>query len=74
LYKNGGATDDDILLARLDANHKEMMAKIDAEMEANRNAWRKERTACQETTETCLECKEPTSADMKACQETTACQ
>jgi hypothetical protein len=29
--------------------------------------------ACQETMEACLECKEPTSADMKACQKMTVC-
>jgi hypothetical protein len=33
-----------------------------------------ERTACQETTEARLEFQEPTSADMKACEQTTVCQ
>jgi hypothetical protein len=47
------------LLAKMEANHKEMMAKTDAEteamrdkrMEANRDD-RKERTSCHEATET----------------------
>jgi hypothetical protein len=42
-------------------------------MEANGNAWQKERMACQETIEARLVCEEPTSMDMKACQETTTC-
>jgi hypothetical protein len=33
-------------------------------------ACRNERTACQEMTEAHLECKEPSSVDMKAVQET----
>jgi hypothetical protein len=37
------------------------------------SACRNERTACQEMTEAHLECEEPASADMKACQDTTAC-
>jgi hypothetical protein len=65
--------------ARLNTNQKEIIAKIDAEteamrdkrLEANRNTWRKARTADQETMEARLECEEPTSADMKACQVTT---
>jgi cytochrome c2 len=50
-----------------------MEAMRDKGMEANRNAWREERTACQETTVAHLECEEPTSANMKVYQETTAC-
>jgi hypothetical protein len=39
-----------------------------ANMRDNRNEW----TSCKEMTEAGLECEEPTSADMKVCQETTA--
>jgi hypothetical protein len=40
---------------------------------ANRRNNRKETMFCQETAEARVECKEPTSGDMKAYQETTAC-
>jgi hypothetical protein len=71
-------TGQEVMLARLDANHKEIMAKIDAEteamrdkrMEASRNAGRKERTACQEMKQARLECEELISAGMKPCHET----
>jgi hypothetical protein len=36
-------------------------------------ACQNKRTACQEMMEAHLECKEPTSADIKACQEMTVC-
>jgi hypothetical protein len=36
-------------------------------------ACQNKRTACQETTEAHVGCKEPTSADMKACQEMIVC-
>jgi hypothetical protein len=52
---------------KADTNHKVMAAETkamrDNRMEANRNAWRKERMTCQEMTEARLECEEPTSAD-----------
>jgi hypothetical protein len=47
--------------------------KMDAAI-GNRKDDRKETTFCQEKTEARLECEEPTSAGMKACQETTASQ
>jgi hypothetical protein len=50
-----------------------MKATQERRMEADRNAQWKERTACQEMMEARLECEKPTSADMKACQEMTAC-
>jgi hypothetical protein len=40
---------------------------------ANRKDDQKETTFCQETMEARQECEEPISADIKACQETTAC-
>jgi hypothetical protein len=81
LYKNGNATDGGNPASQTgcqpqggDAQeYPETEAMRDKRMEANRNAWRKERMACRETTEALLEYEEPTSADMKACQETTAC-
>jgi hypothetical protein len=58
------------------AGHEEMMTKLDAhqakmgvahkEMMAGMRAWRKEENAGQKTTEARLECKEPTSEDMKS--------
>jgi hypothetical protein len=48
---------------KMDAKTKAMRNKT---MEANRNAWRKEMTACQERTEACLECKEPASEKMES--------
>jgi hypothetical protein len=46
--------------------------KMDASI-AHRKDDRKETTSCQESTEARLECYEPTSGEMKACQGTTAC-
>jgi hypothetical protein len=66
----------EILLAKIDTKMEAIRAETkpmqDTRMEANRNVWWKERTPSQETTEARLECEEPNSADMKACQETTA--
>jgi hypothetical protein len=47
----------------------EMRAKLDAHqerMEADMKVRREEIMACQETTETCLECKGPIAEDMKS--------
>jgi hypothetical protein len=43
----------------------EIHQKIEATIHAMR-AWRKETMACQDMTEACLECKEPTSEDMES--------
>jgi hypothetical protein len=51
-----------------------MKAMHDKRMGASKDARRKKRTACQETTEARLKCEEPTSADTMACQEMTAFQ
>jgi hypothetical protein len=47
------------MMARLDAHHEQIRASV--------SAWRKEKTACQEVMESCVEnAKEPTSMEMKS--------
>jgi hypothetical protein len=64
---------------QINANTKTMLAEIMEKMEADSKAWREEMEARRngwrkETVETRhREFEEPTSADMKACQETTVC-
>jgi hypothetical protein len=57
----------DIHEARTKAIQEEIKVKMDAHqerMEANKNAWRKEKTAYRKVTKACLERKEPTLEDM----------
>jgi hypothetical protein len=44
---------------KTDFNLKEIIAEM--------RAWQKEMTVCQETTEACLESKEPTSVEIRVC-------
>jgi hypothetical protein len=56
----------------MDANHADMLARVQAKTDATLKiiaeirAWRKETTACQEATEACLE---PTLVDFVAVHE-----
>jgi hypothetical protein len=71
---NTKATQEDIKSGK--AEMRSIVGAIEEKMDvwiANiRDDW-KRRMSYQETTESRLECEEPISVDMKACQETTAC-